>query len=102
MKQYQLLAEKLGINCDAVFLGSMINPYKFLRDCDIYVQPSRGEGFCISLAEAICLGKPIVATDFSGAREQLTGRENSFIVGIHAPTLSKGIGEMIRKLNEIY
>lgn len=100
MKQYKLLAEKLSINDDAIFLGNQINPYRFLKDCDIYVQPSRGEGFCIALAEAICLDKPIVATDFSGAREQLAERETALIIGIHAQTLSDGIKKMIKRINQ--
>lgn len=100
MEQYQSLAAKLDVQRDAVFMGSMINPYRYLKDCDIYVQPSRGEGFCIAIAEAICLEKPIVATDFSGAREQLIGREDSIIIGIHASTLSKGIIKLIQKMNQ--
>lgn len=95
MNDYKALAESLGIGRDAVFFGSMVNPYRYLKDCDIYVQPSRSEGFCIAITEAICLGKPIIATDFSGAREQLTGRDNSFIIGIHAPTLFEGIKRMV-------
>lgn len=98
--QFRQLVDYLGINSNAFFLGNKINPYKYLKDCDIYVQPSRAEGFCIALAEAICFEKPIVATDFSGAREQLLGRENSFIIGIHALTLSDGIYKMTRKLSQ--
>lgn len=95
-EQYELQAKKLGVTSNAIFMGSMINPYRYLKDCDIYVQPSRGEGFCIAITEAICFEKPIVATDFSGAQEQLTGRKDSFIIGIHAPTLSAGITKMIQ------
>lgn len=96
MEEYRLLADKLNISNDAIFMGSIVNPYRYLKDCDIYVQPSRGEGFCLAIAEAICLDKPIVATDFSGAREQLTGRDKSLIIGVYAPTLSEGIQLMVK------
>lgn len=53
------------------FIGSKTNPYPYMSECDIYVQPSEHEGFCITLAEAKIFGKPIVATGFTGAEEQL-------------------------------
>ncbi len=99
MEEYKKLAHKLDVAGDAVFLGSIVNPYRYLKDCDIYVQPSKGEGFCIAITEAICLDKPIVATDFSGAREQLTGRKDSLIIGMHAPTLAAGIRTMMQHLH---
>ena len=100
MDQYRQLSRELALQDDTVFLGSIVNPYRFLKECDIYIQPSRGEGYCIAIAEARCLDKPIVATDFAGAREQLTGRDNSFIVGVHAQSLPEGIHKMIRKLGQ--
>ena len=36
------------------------------------VQPSLHEGFCITLAEAKLFKMPIITTDFTGAKEQLT------------------------------
>ena len=84
-------AKKLGIAEQVVFLGANTNPYAYMRDCDIYVQPSRHEGFCITLAEALCFGNPIVATDFTGAQEQLKERENGFVVGMGAEAIASGI-----------
>ena len=71
--------------------GLQDNPYPYIKKCDIYVQPSRHEGFCITLAEALCFGNPIVATDFTGAKEQLKERENGFVVAMSAETIASGI-----------
>lgn len=54
------------------FLGAKPNPYPYMANCDIYLQPSEHEGFCITLAEAKLFKKPIIATEFTGAKEQLT------------------------------
>lgn len=89
------LACSLGIAERAVFMGSYVNPYRFLKDCDLYVQPSRHEGFCISLAEAICIGKPIVSTGFTGAREQLQDKSDAIITGMKPSDIAKGIETMI-------
>lgn len=83
--------DRLGLSEDISFLGTKKNPYAYMRDADIYVQPSRHEGFCITLAEASCFSNPIVATDFTGAREQLQERKNGFVVGMSAEEIVNGI-----------
>jgi len=40
--------------------------------CDAYVSPHRAEGFGRTLAEALLLGKPVVATGYSGNADFLT------------------------------
>ena len=89
------LAEKLGIAEHVVFLGTQTNPYGYMKDCDIYMQPSRHEGFCITLAEALCFGHPIVATDFTGAREQLLHRENNIVTGMTAEEMAAGLEDIL-------
>ena len=85
------LAAKYGINDKVEYLGLQTNPYGYMRDCDVYVQPSRHEGFCITLAEALCFGNPIVATNFTGAQEQLQNRQNGVVVGMSARDISDGV-----------
>lgn len=84
-------AKELGISEYVEFLGTKINPYPFMKDCDIYVQPSRHEGFCITLAEARVFGMPIVATNFTGASEQLASRSNAFVTGMSSDEIAKGV-----------
>jgi len=89
------MIEKLGIAEYVIFLGTQTNPYGYMKDCDIYMQPSRHEGFCISLAEALCFGNPIVATDFTGAREQLQHRENGIVTGMTAEEMAAGLEDIL-------
>lgn len=63
-----------------ILLGQKMNPYPFFSQCDIYAQPSRWEAFCLTLAEAKTFCKPIVVTDFVGAREQLLDGKTGLIV----------------------
>jgi glycosyltransferase involved in cell wall biosynthesis len=51
-----------------------------MKQCNIYVQPSRHEGYCITLAEARCLYKPIITTNFAGAREQIVNGKTGLVV----------------------
>jgi glycosyltransferase involved in cell wall biosynthesis len=48
-----------------------------LADC--YVSLHRSEGFGLTMAEAMALGKPVIATNYSGNREFMTP-ENSYLV----------------------
>lgn len=75
---------KFKVENNVILLGSKINPYPYINECDIYVQPSVSEGFCISLSEAICLNKPIIATEFNGAKEQIIDGETGYIVPVNS------------------
>lgn len=87
----ELLVNKMGLKDRVFFLGMQTNPYGYMRDCDIYVQPSRHEGYCITLAEARCFTAPIVATNFTGAEEQLRTYPQSVVTGMSAEDIAEGI-----------
>lgn len=44
------------------FVGFDTNPYRWVKNCNCYVMPSRLEGLPNSLIDAMFLGKPVVAT----------------------------------------
>ena len=93
----QQLSEKLldaGVADMMLFLGTTPNPYSYLRDCDIYAQPSRHEGKPISVEEAKIMYKPILATRYLSAPEQLENGE----LGVLCDVSSDGIYEGIKKL----
>lgn len=78
-----------------ILLGQNPNPYKFIRQCDIYVQPSRHEGFCITLAEAKLFNKPNVTTNFTGASEQIIDGMTGLIVDIDVDSLYLGVKKLL-------
>lgn len=60
---------------DTVYLfGYSKNPYPYIKSCDLYINTSLSEGYPLSICEALCLGKPIIATRTLGSEEIL---ENS-------------------------
>jgi glycosyltransferase involved in cell wall biosynthesis len=61
--QLETLIKKKHLEEQVQLLGFQKNPYPFLRCCDIYVQPSRFEGYGIAVDEARALAKPLIATD---------------------------------------
>lgn len=79
-------AEKREVADSLHFVGLKANPYPYMACADVYVQPSRFEGYCITLAEARAFGLPVVCTDFAGS-EQVEGLPNARI--LHAPSVSE-------------
>lgn len=73
---------KKGLDDTFRLLGNKSNPYGYLSQCDFYVQTSRFEGFCTTTNEAKILGKTVITTDVSGAREQFKDGYNGWIVPI--------------------
>lgn len=78
-----------------IILGSKTNPYPFMKECDVYVQSSRHEGYCITLAEARCFNNPIVTTNFTGASEQVNDGKTGLIVNFNEDEMYKAIKRII-------
>ena len=63
----QLESQELTENVS--FLGNVDDVPGFLRQIDLFVLPSRYEGFGIALIEALATGVPVVASDIDGPKE---------------------------------
>jgi glycosyltransferase involved in cell wall biosynthesis len=93
--EYEQLISQLNVEEHFVLLGAKSNPYPYIKQCDLYVQPSRYEGYCITLIEARCLKKPIVTTDVNGANEQIKQGITGVIVNKDEGSLYKAVNTLI-------
>ncbi len=62
--------------------------YRLLASCDAFVSLHRAEGFGLGLAEAMALGKPVIATGWSGNMDFMTVA-NSLPVRFHLERLER-------------
>ena len=76
-------------------LGLRMNPYPYFKNCDIYIQTSKHEGYVTTVTEAKILNKPIVTTDVSGAREQIHDGVNGLIAEINAKSVYAKLKELM-------
>lgn len=90
-KKYENMIRNYSLENHFVFLGTYHNPYTFLKQSDIYVQPSRYEGFGMAIAEAKLLKKPVVATNFPVVYNQIKNLENGIIVDMKGKAVFDGI-----------
>lgn len=79
-----------------IFLGYNTNPYKYLRNSDLFVCSSEAEGFSTAATEALIVGTPVVTTRVSGMEEML-GAENAYgiITDNNENALYEGIKQML-------
>jgi len=99
------IKEKIKAYCleEIFFLeGLHKNPYKYVFNSDIYVQPSRYEGKSIAIEEAKVLEIPIVTTGFTTAFSQISEGLTGLIADeISGQALASAIKRLIND-HELY
>ena len=90
-KECKELAVNLGIEDKVIFLGIKSNPYPYMKECNIYIQPSRYEGYCTTVEEALIFNKKMVITNFNSSKEQLKNADFSYISGFNSEEIAKGV-----------
>lgn len=90
----KLIAE-LGLQNNFFLLGKKINPYPYIKQCDIYVQPSRYEGKAVTIREAQILNKPVVITNFPTAKSQAQDGIDALITHQTPEGIAEGITRLI-------
>ncbi|KMQ68252.1 glycosyl transferase family 1 [Chryseobacterium sp. FH2] len=73
-------AEKLGVSNSFEFLGSLMNPYPYIKNADFYILPSESEGWPLVIADTLILQKPIIATSVGGVPEMINHEENGYLI----------------------
>jgi glycosyltransferase involved in cell wall biosynthesis len=92
-KELKELISKSNLNNSFILLGKKINPYPYIKNCDLYVQPSRYEGKAVTVSEAKILGKPILITNYPTASSQIEDGVEGIICDLSVSGLVKGIEE---------
>ena len=95
--ELETMIHTYGLEHNFILKGRVGNPYPYIKAADVYVQPSRYEGYSLALQEARILGKPIVASDIPSSREQIAEGETGVLVHPDDAALAEGI---IRLLND--
>jgi len=82
-----------------IAIGARTNPYPFIKACDIYIQTSRREGFCLAIAEAVILHKPVVSNCFNAAKEQIVTGANGFVVDLNTDEFCNVIQKLVANVD---
>ena len=91
--------EKNNLSNEVYLLGVKKNPYPYFKKADIYIQPSRHEGYGLAIAEARILNKPIIATKLDCVSEQINNKENGLLCEFNADIFYDNIVYLINNEN---
>lgn len=94
----QKIAEA-GMQDYVIILGKKENPYPYIKSCNLYIQPSRYEGKCVTVREAQMLGKPVVITNYATAHSQLENGVDGVIVPMNNEDCARGIADVLHDSN---
>ncbi len=79
-------AASFGITSDKISMpGFVDNIYEYYKAMDIFLLPSRSEGFSLALLEAAASGLPIIASNIPGNYEFIEHGKNGLLFNISKP-----------------
>ena len=104
-KDYKEILKKIKknkIENNIVFVGNIQDVPEFLKKIDIFVLPSRYEGFGLSLVEAMSMGIPCIASNLNGPAEIIEQEKvGKLFESGNANSLAKVLEEVIENFEII-
>lgn len=92
-KNLKCMIQKYNLENYVFLIGNRENPYPYIKNCDIVVQPSRYEGKSVVIDEAKILEKAMVITNYSTVKNQIN--DEALIVDINSKCIADGIERLI-------
>lgn len=83
--------EKYGLKEQFILLGNCKNPYTYMKNADICVQPSSYEGYSVAVFEEKYFKKPVVVTDIPSNFEMITDKKNGVIIRRTTDDIYQGV-----------
>lgn len=90
------LIRKNKLQDSFIILGKRVNPYPYMKLCDLYVQPSRYEGKAVTVTEAQILGKPVLITNYATSNSQVKNEFDGIITELSVEGIVKGIEKLYK------
>jgi glycosyltransferase involved in cell wall biosynthesis len=101
--QLQTLVDDLNIKQQFHFAGGVSNLRDHLAAADVFVLPSRSEGFSNAIVEAMAASLPVVATDVGGNAEAVKEGVTGFIVPPENPdAIASAITQLLSNPNRAF
>lgn len=80
MNELQYNVNNTGYNEYIKLIGFHKDIYEIINTFDLFVMTSLHEGIPMVLLEAMCLGKPVIATDVGGIPEVITNEKDGILI----------------------
>lgn len=93
------LIRQCGLEDKVTITGFQTNPYTYMNECDVYVQPSKEEAHATTLIEALILCKPIVSTNTIAGTYILSKYPGGLLVDIDEQMLADRVRYLMENVD---
>lgn len=91
---------ELNLENDVLLLGQKENPYKYIKNSELYILPSKSEGFSLTLVEAMYLQKMIISTHNNGSEELVKENKYGVLIENNADKMAEKINYYLKNRDE--
>lgn len=93
--------KELNLENDVLLLGQIENPYKYIKNSELYILPSKSEGLPLTLLEAMRLRKMVICIKNDGTNEVLEDRKyGEFTLENETEKIAEKINYYLENKNE--
>ena len=93
--------KELNLGNDVLLLGQKENPYKYIKNSELYILPSKAEGLPLTLLEAMKLGKMVICIKNNGTNEVLeNGKFGEFMLEDDIDKIAEKINYYLKNKDE--
>lgn len=100
-KELANIIQEYGLTDYVFLLGFKKNPYQYLVKSDIFLSTSISEGFSLVVAEALCLGIPVISTENTGPKELLEDGKYGILTTHNVEDISNTVISLMLDTNKL-
>lgn len=101
MRKVRMLIKELHMEEYIFPVGMKSNPYPYILQADLYVQPSRVEAFGLAIIEAMILGRMVISTCTAGAGNIIENGKTGVLCSVDMNEMATQIEWVIRNPERI-
>lgn len=95
-KQLQKQINEEKVNDCIELIGPRENPYPYIKNCDIFIQPSRYEGKSVVIDECKILGKSMILTRYPTVNDQINNKKEAIIAEMNSQSIADKVELLIK------
>lgn len=88
-------AATAGIADRVCFYGEQSNPYRFMKNADLFLMTSYHEAAPLVIEEARCLGLPVLTVETTSSHEMITQKNCGWVCQNNQTALEESIGQLL-------
>lgn len=95
MEKLTNLSQELGVMHSFILMGSLLNPYPYVKNAEFFIMPSESEGWPLIIADTLILQKPIISTAVGGIPEMIRHQDNGYLINYDSKEMYAAMKEFM-------